>query len=440
MGRTLLQVITKVSEILDPKHYMTGTTDSSGNAVGSVVDTGLQRFNNEQIVGKSFYFSGGTPSPDTVIVESFTQSTGKAVIRPDLAAAPNSEVFYLLPYRKSIIENAVADAIYFLHDSGDLIREILMYGYVAGSPIYNAGFDYWTSSTTPDGWSRNGSGTLGKATAGANTFNSRQSLTLSTTADYVKLDEPWKSWLEDFKGGTVRFYCPVKASNASHARIAVYDGTTIHYSSYHSGGGSREILDTGEIQISATATDLEIRLYNDSTNAVYFGDSWIEGSSVGVRELPVALDYASNISVVEALQSARPTDTLVGRYRHMGRGQTIYDVNMAEHADHELSTKYGILEFIGRGKPANGRRLKITASGQLSFPSTDTGIIEVTKTEELMLAQLAAALLLEGDAYSRGEAVAADLRATALDLRGKVGMLSNGIGKKRQAPTLARSM
>ena len=76
MGRTLLQVITKVSEILDPKHYMTGTTDSSGNAVGSVVDTGLQRFNNEQIVGKSFYFSGGTPSPDTVNL-SQTSPTGK---------------------------------------------------------------------------------------------------------------------------------------------------------------------------------------------------------------------------------------------------------------------------------------------------------------------------------------------------------------------------
>ena len=443
MGRTLLQLITKVAQLVDKDHYMTGTTSSSGNAVGSVVDTnalGLQRFNNDAIVGKHFYWSGGTPSPDTTTITNFTQSTGKALIRPDLAAAPNSEVYYLLPYRKADMEEKIADAIYFLHDSGDLIREVLMYGVVAGSPIYNAGFDYWTSATTPDGWSAAGSATLAKATAGANTFNSRQSLTVSGAADYVKLDEPWKSWLEDFKGGTVRFYCPVLASNASHARIAVYDGSTINYSSYHSGNGAREVLDTGEITISSTATDLEIRLYNDDTNAVYFGDSWIEGSNVGVREIPIALDYAAEVSTVEALQSARPTDTTVGKYRHMGRGQTIYDHMISEHVDHELSTKYGIMEFTGRARPGDGRRLKVTASGQLSVPSSDTGIIEVTRNEEMMVAYLAAALLLEGDAYSRGEALATKLRLSAGEMRAKVGELAGGVGKRRTPPTLARSM
>jgi hypothetical protein len=440
MGRTLLQLITKVAQLVDKDHFMTGTTDSSGNAIGSVVDAEMKRFNNDAVVGKHFYWSSGTPSPDTTTITNFTQSTGKSLQRPELAAAPNSEAFYLLPYRKADMEEKIADAIYFLHDTGDLIREVLMYGYVAGSPIYNAGFDYWTSSTTPDGWSRNGSGTLAKAVAGANTFNSRQSLSLSGSADYVKLDEPWKSWLEDFKGGTVRFYCPALANNASHARIAVYDGSTLIYSSYHSGNGGREILDTGEISISATATDLEIRLYNDSTNAVYFGDSWIEGSNVNVRELPVALDYASNISLVEALGSARPTNNTVGKYRHMGRGQTIYDQMVSEHVDHELSSKYGIMEFTGRQRPANGRRLKITASGQLSVPSLDTGIIEVTRNEEMMVAYLAAALLLEGDAYSRGEAVATKLRLSANEMRAKVGGLAGGIGKKRMAPTLSRSM
>jgi hypothetical protein len=440
MGRTLLQLIIKVAQLTDKDHYMTGTTDSSGNAVGSVVDTGLQRFNTDAIVGKHFYWSGGTPSPDTTTITSFTNSTGKALIRPELAAAPNSEVFYLLPYRKADMEEKIADAIYFLHDSGDLTREILMYGVVAGSPIYNAGFDYWTSATTPDGWSKAASGTIAKEVAGANTFNSRQSLSLSGSADYVRLDEPWKSWLEDFKGGSVRFYCPVLANNATHARIAVYDGSTIHYSSYHSGGGSREILDTGDITISSTATDLEIRLYNDSTNAVYFGDSWIEGSNVGVREIPIALDYAAEISTVEALQAARPTDTTVGKFRHMGRGQTIYDQVVSEHVDHELTTKYGILEFTGRMRPGNGRRLKITASGQLSVPATDTGVIEVTRNEEMMVAYLAAALLLEGDAYQRGEAVATKLRLSAGEMRSKVGELAGGIGKKRTAPTLSRSM
>ncbi len=438
MGRTLIQVVQKIAEILDPKHFFSGTTDSSGNLVGAMLDAGLTRFNNNAIVGKHIYWTGGTPSPDSTIVLDNTQSTGKALIRPDLAAAPDSENFLVLPYRKQMIEDAIADAIYELHETGELVREVLMYGFVAGSPIYNAGFDYWTSSSTPDGWAANGSATLAKETVGANTFNSRQSLKVSGSADYVILSEPWKSWLEDFKGGSLRFFCPALASNTGHARIAIYDGSTISYSDYHTGGGSREILDTGDIQISATASDLEIRLYNDDTNAVYFGDCWVEGSNVGVRELPVILDYAPEIAIVEALRSARPTNTTQGRYRHMGRGKTIYQFTMIQHSDHEQSTRYGIMEFIGAKKPGNGVRLKVTGSGQLSVPASDSGIIEVTRVQELIVANLAGALLLERDASQRGEAVANDLRRVAFDLRSKVAELAQGGNKP--TPTLERSM
>ena len=149
MGRTLLQLIAKTSQILDNDHYMAGTTNSSGNDIGIVADDDLKRFNTDAIVGKHFYWSGGTPSPDTTTITSFTQSTGKALIRPELAAAPNSENFYLLPYRKSEMEEKIADAIYFLHDSGDLVREILMYGIVAGSPIYNMSRIHISEPTRP---------------------------------------------------------------------------------------------------------------------------------------------------------------------------------------------------------------------------------------------------------------------------------------------------
>lgn len=438
MGRTLIQVITKIAEITDPKHFFSGTTDASGNLVGAILDADLARFNNKAIVGKSLYWTSGTPSPDSTIVTDFTQSTGKALIRPDLAAAPDSEAFLVLPYRKQMIEDAIADAIYELYETGELVREVLMYGFVAGSPIYNAGFDYWTSATTPDGWAANGSATLAKEVAGANTFNSRQSLKVSGSADYVTQSEPWKSWLEDFKGGSLRFYCPALASNASHARIAIYDGSTTTYSDYHTGGGAREILDTGSVEISPTATDLEVRLYNDDTNAVYFGDCWVEGAHAGVRELPVMLDFAPEIAIVEALSNSKPDSTTQGRYRHMGRGQTIYQFTVSQHSDHELSTRFGIMEFVGATRPANGVRLKVTASGQLSVPSADTGIIEVTRVQELIVANLAAAILLERDALQRSDAVASDLRAQAFDFRSKVAELAQGGNKP--VPTLERSM
>lgn len=458
MARTKLQVIQKVAQILDQKLHMSGTAASSGNTVGSVKSDDLKRFNDNEIIGKYFYFTSGTPSPDSAVIKDFTNSTGVALIRPELAAAPDSEAFTLLPYRKSDIEDAIADATFTLHDNGDLIREILMYGVVSGSPIYNAGFDYWTSATTPDGWERNGSATLAKEPAGANTFNSRQSLSVSGAADYVRQSEPWKSWLEDFKGGSFRFFCPVLANNANHARIAVFDGNTTHFSDYHSGDGARSILDTGNITIEPDATDLEIRLVNDDTNAVFFGDGWIEGSNVNAREIPIPLDFISDIAIVESTSRTRPSDTDIGLYRHLGRNNTVYDFQVSEHVDHETTTRFGILEFIGINRPGsrsagtrftgiigirrpgNGVRLKITGSGRLSVPATDAGVIEVTRTEELMLADLAAALLIEGDASRRNVAVAEELRRTAFDLRSKVEELSNGIGQKRQTPTLSRSM
>lgn len=67
-------------------------------------------------------------------------------------------------------------------------------------------------------------------------------------------------------------------------------------------------------------------------------------------------------------------------------------------------------------------------------------MIEVSRTEELMVAYLAAALLLEGDATTRSESVSADLRTSAGELRAKVGELAGGIGQNRQQATLPRSM
>lgn len=440
MARTLIQLVQKVAETLDRRHFISGTVDPSGNEVGALTSADFGKYNDNQLMGKWLYFTSGTTSTDSAVIYDYVKATTKAHYRPDLSTAPDNEPFLMLPYQKSDIEGAIADAVYTLHDTGDLVREILMYGVVGGSPIYNSGFDYWTSSSTPDGWSRNGSSTLAKTSAGANTFSSRQSLSVSGAADYVKQDEPWKSWLEDFKGGSVRFYCPVVANNASHARIAIYDGETVHYSNYHSGNGAREILDTDTITISSTATDLEIRLYNDGTNPVYFGDMWIEGSQVTVREIPIPVDYISEIMSVETLGNVQPTDTTVGRYRHIGRGEQSYSFNVMRHTDFESTTRYGVLSFNGVNVPANGTRLLIRGTGQLSVPASDSAVIEVDRTEELMLAYLASAILLEDKAGDASTQAADKERERAAVLRSRVGALVDGIGQKRIAPVMERSM
>ena len=113
---------------------------------------------------------------------------------------------------------------------------------------------------------------------------------------------------------------------------------------------------------------------------------------------------------------------------------------MSDHVDHETTTQYGVLEFTGRIKPSNQTRLRITGSGQLSVPASDSGVVEVSRVEEMLVANLAGALLLERDASQRSDNVAEKLRINSGELRAKTSELTQGIGNRRAQPTLARSL
>lgn len=78
------------------------------------------------------------------------------------------------------------------------------------------------------------------------------------------------------KGNTIKFYCWVKSSTASHARIGISNGSSITYSDYHPGDGDWNLL-KAEYTSALSDTALFPTLAVANTNAAYFSDSWIQG-------------------------------------------------------------------------------------------------------------------------------------------------------------------
>ena len=285
-------------------------------------------------------------------------------------------------------------------------------------------------------WSDHGTGTIARERASANIWSGQSSVKLSATADYVKLSEPWKRFLEDFKGETVRMFCPVKASNASHARIALYDGA-VNYSSYHTGGGGWEILDTGDISVSATATDLEPRLYNDDTNAVYFGRPWLK-SGIGIREYPFPSGLFTRIAKIERMSvGIQPDADSRSPARHMGQPQRIHGWGEFVTRDEATSTEVGIIRFDN--VPPAENVLRIHGSAPLAVPSADTDAVEVTESESYLLADIAASTLLEERAMKVSMPARNALQQQAASLRIDAERIKRDMTRVRsQAPVLQR--
>ena len=439
MARTVLQLIERVGQLIDQEHFINDTFDSSGNTTTSFYASVLERWGDNEFYGKHVYIDGGSPSRRDHIVTDSDQSDGSVSVRPGVTSAPNSLTFLIMGASRDSIVSYLTSAILELHDRGNLVREFELRGLVGGSPLYNAGFDYWTSSATPHGWARNGSATLARERNSAFLFGSEQSLKISGSADYVALSEPYKRYLEDLKGHTVRMYFPAKTSAGSSARINLYTGSD-NYSSHHTGNGNWQVLDTGNIEVSSTATDLVPRLYNDTTSNVYFADGWIT-SSAHIRDIPWPIQLMTRISSIEESSvSQQPDEDSVGLARHLGNLNVLHQYRERRHTDEATTTQLGLLQFWGVSIPSSEHRLVLRGSGPLTLPSADTDNIEVDQTEAEVVANLAAAMLLEAKAEGLSPSSQLDLRGRAARIRASVSELIDGHGQRAAAPSMPRAM
>ena len=157
----------------------------------------------------------------------------------------------------------------------------------------NRYFEKWnvldpdTASTTavPDSWTLAGaSGTCARSTTGA--VRGKYAAAITRAGTNVTLSQSAgtdtvgsrRSILEapdgeSLAGEGVGFTAKVTTSVASQVRIAIYDGSTTTYSSYHTGGGGMETL-TVSATLGATATECTFRIIVEQNGTAYADEAY----------------------------------------------------------------------------------------------------------------------------------------------------------------------
>ncbi len=420
--------------------YITGTADGSGSTTNILRAAALQRYDDKRLAGHHILLTSGSPSDTELFIMDNFQLDGDLLFRPELAAAPDSLTFEIMPFAGTDVLRALQDSILQLYDVGTLSRDFWI-RMVGGSPIYNADFAYWTSSTVVDGWTVT-SASVARERASANLALSETSVRLHTAAGHLDLDAQWQRYLNDFKGSTVKLQCYVKTSATSNARIAIFDGTTINYSAYHGGDGDWELLEV-EVATSATDTEFEPRLYLDTTSEAYFNLPFLTG---GTRDRSRIYIYP----FAHQLMPDGPNDTQLGRMilhrdeiatdrghatiRQVGPQIGVGEFRLIKHHDENTTTQVGILDFSkSRRPPTDELLLLLRGDGPLTVPTSalSTDNIEVTESESMLLATAAAIKLLEKAAAGAPAATRRTYGTRLAELRRQMNELSVGAGEAR---------
>ena len=440
MGRTYEQ-IRQLTAQQTGLFWATGTIDSSGSSVSILRDDALSVYGNDRLNGFHVLLTSGSPSSTELHIKDFFGDDGDARFEPELSAAPDSLNYEILPFSGTDFLRAVQDAIYEGYDRGWMARHHWA-RIMGGSPIYNADFSHWASSTALDGWTATDT-TLARERGSANLALSETSVGLTTAAGYLALDSKWKRYLEDFKGNELTFYCWVKTSAGSTARLNLYNGSN-NYSAYHGGSGTWELLSV-EVDTSTTDTDLEPRLYADTTTAAYFNMPFILGGR-GSQALEYPFTIATmpdgptwiQATLMDINRNEIASGRGLGSIRQLPRQRVIMTASVHKHHDENTGTQVGVLDFsASRLPPREGALMWLRGDGPLTIPtsalSTDT--IEVTTTESLLLAKMAAINLLERASAGSSPTTMRSYSNRLEELQLQVRELSEGAGQNRDVAT-----
>jgi hypothetical protein len=420
--------------------FVTGTSDSGGGTT-VLTDAALTRYANHEFDGHHLLLLTGSPIYTELFITDFFQNEGDVQFRPEEGAAPDDLNYEILPFSGTDFLRAIQDSILILYDEGVLSRNFNM-GMVGGSPIYNADFSYWTSSSVVDGWTATSS-TVGRERASSNLALSETSVQLSGSSGHLDLDAKWQRYLNDFKGDSITLYCMVKTSTASNARIAIYDGSTINYSAYHGGDGDWELLSV-EVATTDTDTEFEPRLYMDNAASAYYNMPWLKGGTRATAypfpheimpDGPISMQ-AVRIDVNESEIAAGRGFQKIRQHEIGYRNVTGYKTN--KHHDENTTTQLGIIDFSSsRRPPTDELFLMLRGDGPLTVPTSalSTDNIEVTESESMLLATTAAIILLEKASSGAPASTRRTYEQRITELEQQAGRLSVGAGEARDVAT-----
>jgi len=397
--------------------FVEGT--STGGTLSTLIDTpDLKQFRDDALIGSWVYVSDGTDSDvglrDLQITDS-AQSTGTITFIPPVAelAGIQGRTYEILPFSSTAIHQSIENSLDQLYDMGLLVREFTFRGIVVGSPVYNANFELWSTTTTVDGWGGAGEGVTQTRERSAQHLAGSETTMGLVSNDAAEgrlvLADPWKRYLWDMKGNNIKFYCWVKSAYSSHARIGISNGSSITYSDYHSGDGDWNLL-MAEYSSARSDTDLFPCLAVADTRSGYFADSWMQGGG-DITEYPwpitLAPDGPNAMSVVYSFPSA-------------------------------TSIQRGTL-ILPLGLP-HGDRMLMQCTGPFTLPTSDQEAVEVTLPESLMLAKMAARSLLERRLLQLPLSTRRVYEDMMQRLASDVGALSSGHGQSSDVVSFGPAM
>ena len=390
MARTRTQLRQMVVDQLEvPK--ITGTAGGSGSGTSTMRDNDLERFGDNDLIGAWLYFSSGSPTHTDVRITDNVQSTGIVTYRPTQAAAPDLLTYEILPYESAAIHTAINEAMDELYDSNTLVRNIWLNHWLTGSPVYNSGFEYWSSASTVDGWTVATTTVSRRNYATDHVVPGQNSARLAAVGT-LTLDDKYAQFLQDLSGDTLTLRAWVRTGTGSNSRAnLLVDGSVVASTDYHSGDGQWELVSADGYGVADTATKIGIQLQNSQAATGDFGAVWLEGGT-RIREYPFPIGLAPNgpdavYSYRVDINEGNKVSTINARRMSGVR----YSFNKYKYSTDEL----GVLEL--QSTPRSGQVLRMPTSVPLTLPSADASNIEVNRVDSLLIAKMAAGKLLIKD-------------------------------------------
>ena len=398
MTRTRSLIRLATAEEFQILPYLEGTTTTGGDT-DTVKITNIGAFKDNVLRGAWLYVPSVSP------FEYHIQSNDQSAVSLDYLPVTSSDAlasaaYEILPFSPTAMHDAISAAIDEAWDEGWLVRPFTLHHWGARSPIYNGSFNYWTSSTAPDGWVIDTvtATRVQMGTAASLGMVGEEYIEFSGSAGNIRLATNFMRYLTDYAGTTVtmRMLCNTDTASALRVRLLGDANATLGTSGYHDGDGTWHVL-TVDINISETNTQIRPEILVDSVaGTAKVAAVWFEGGPYYLQDIPFPIGLAPN----------GPDSVQIVRFGVDENNEQMIQIDSRPRSvqNWEIETTFpealsggDVFSVLSPGVPLPSKsRIVMHCTGPLTKPTTDSGVTEIRTDADLrLLAKMAARILLK---------------------------------------------
>lgn len=242
---------------------------ATGGSATTIIDTAnLIHATSDQLKGYYVYVHTGTNSGKERVITAFDQTTYKITFATMTTVCDTTTQYVIFrkhhyeDYNKALTlaEDAAAEAI--AQDRHDYFIPLIDETLSVNDLLMGAGqMERWTNgiALAPDSWTKDTNSTVAQESS----IRDRGLYSAKLVSNGVNLG--LLSWslgnYRQFAGQNLTIKAKILTATASRVTSALYDGTTLTTSSYHSGGGGWEEVDTAEVKVADEGTVTTLALY-----------------------------------------------------------------------------------------------------------------------------------------------------------------------------------